>query len=346
MGLRKATKLSSVYDTLHVGIALYDPETGTILDANDHLETLTGYASEELRRLSVSAYTANTYPHSEAKFKSRLRTCLADGPIQFTWRMKRADGELIWVQVHLSPQTVPGGDAVRVEVRDITDYYETHHRAELFWRMLRHNLRNEATIIGGHVDRIEASAEAESVRDVLATVRSRVERLGRMAESVSEIEQAVSQTDTQRIRRHVTEAVRDTVERVTAAYPAANVTVTERKEMWIHADDAFMHALTHALENAIVHSDASEPVVEVTVGPSPNTGRVEIRIVDSNSPIPDNEIDALSGPADIQDTSHGSGVGLFVMKWCIESLGGEIKFDRSDSRGNTVYFYLPPKSPP
>lgn len=58
------------------------------------------------------------------------------------------------------------------------------------------------------------------------------------------------------------------------------------------------------------------------------------------------EIEALDEYTETTATSHGSGVGLFVMKWCIESLGGELKIERRDRRGNTVSFYLPPKAPP
>jgi len=33
------------------------------------------------------------------------------------------------------------------------------------------------------------------------------------------------------------------------------------------------------------------------------------------------------------------------MKWCIESLGGELATESGDRRGNTIRFYLPPKMP-
>jgi len=59
------------------------------------------------------------------------------------------------------------------------------------------------------------------------------------------------------------------------------------------------------------------------------------------------EVEALDEHTETTATSHGSGVGLFVMKWCIESLGGELKIERrEDDRGNVVSFYLPPKEPP
>ena len=53
-------KLPREYDTLHTGIALYDPNGGRIVDANERLEEIFGYTTEQLRELSVEMYTANT----------------------------------------------------------------------------------------------------------------------------------------------------------------------------------------------------------------------------------------------------------------------------------------------
>ena len=345
MPLENDFELPPEYRTLQVGIAVYDPNSGTILAANNHLETIFGYTTEELRDLSIKDYTANTYLYSETDFKNRLTASVTGSPQQFTWRIKRADGELVWVQIHLSDQTVSDRSNVRAEIRDITEHYETRHREELFWRVLRHNLRNEATALIGYASIITNNATTDTVQEASDAINSRAEDLGDIAESLRKIEQAVVQTD-DLVRQHAMSAVKDVVETVSARYPAAEITTDERATMWIDINEAFTYALTEALENAIRHSEEPAPDVEVNVGPSPNTGRVEIRVCDTNSPIPKDEINALRTPTETTTVSHGSGVGLFVMKWCIESLGGEIKFERSDSQGNTVYFYLPPKTPP
>jgi PAS domain S-box-containing protein len=346
MSSQKGIELPSEYNTLHIGIALYDPTGGTILDANERFETLLGYTTNQLRDLSIETYTANTYPYSDSEFCDRLQASVSGTPQQFTWRAKRADGELIWLQIHLSRQQLAGRTCIRAETRDITNHYETRHREELFWRVLRHNLRNEVTVILGNANHIKTDAEIDLIQNAAATIQSRAENLGTIADSVKEIEQAVSNTDTQRIQRHATTAVRDVVNEIMTDYPAVEITVTERAEMGIDVDNAFRYALTEALENAIVHSDETEPVVDVDIGPSPNTGRVEICIKDTNPSIPESELEALFIPTETTSTSHGTGVGLFVMKWCIESLGGEIKFETRDPQGNAIYFYFPPKDAP
>jgi len=345
MSQQNDVELPPGYHALQVGIAVYDPNSGTILAANNRSETIFGYTTEELQTLSIRDYTANTYSYSDADFEKRLTASATGNPQQFTWRIKRADGELVWVQIHLSDQMVSDRPSVRAEVRDITEHYETRHREELFWRVLRHNLRNDATALIGYASIIANNATTDTVREAGEVIHSRAEDLGNIAESLKEIERAVVQTD-DLIRQHATSAVKAVVETVSARFPAAEITVEERATMWIDIDEAFTYALTEALENAIRHSEKSAPDVTVNVGPSPNTGRVEIRISDTNSLIPEDEINALRTPAETTTVSHGSGVGLFVIKWCIESLGGEIRFERHDSKGNTVYFYLPPKTQP
>jgi PAS domain S-box-containing protein len=337
-------ELREAYDDLHVGVALYDPETGRVLDANERMEAIFGFTTAELRELSVGTYTANTYAFSEETFLDRLRASAAGERQEFDWRVKRGDGELVWVRLYLSRRPTGGRPLARAEVRDITDSHHTSRREELFWRLLRHNLRNDANVLAGHGERIAAHAARQRVREAGEVVRDTAGRLGRMAESVAQIGRAMTPSTERRTRRRVATAIRDVADDLTADHPAATVTVTERQRMWTHVDEAFENAVSHALENAIVHGLESSSAVAVTVGPSPNTGRVEIRIEDENPPIPDAELRALDDSEETTPTSHGSGVGLFVMKWCIESLGGELAVE-TDAGGNAVCFYLPPKEP-
>jgi len=346
MALEEPPELPPEYDALHTGIALYDPMQETLVNANSRLESLLGYTTDELRGMPIARYTANTYDFSESDFVQRLQETFEGEVHRFMWRVKRSDGTLLWVRVHLSPQMVDGGEYVVAELRDVTDYYTASRRETLFWRILRHNLRNETTTIVGHAGKIQRTTERESVRESATAIQSTAMELGNVATSVKEIQQAATQSETNRRCRQATAAVEDVVADLESRYPEAEITVEERERMWVHVDAAFTHALDHAIENAVVHSEAANPTVEITVGPSPNTGRVEIRIVDTNPPIPESEIDALDEFAEITSTSHGTGVGLFVMKWCVESLGGELEFERHDRGGNVVRMYFPPKEQP
>lgn len=346
MSLQTDTGLPPAYDVLRVGMALYDPATGAVIDANDRLESLFGYSTADLRTMTADEYSANTYSFSGPELVERIRAAADGDPRRFDWRVKRSDGELIWVRFHLAAFARDGADAVLAEVHDVTDYYDASRRVKLFSRVLRHNLRNEGNVIAGHARRIETATESDRIRRIAGTIRAAAMDLGGITESVGEIEQAAASTETGRSYRDAAVAVREVVDDVRADYPAATVPIEERTRMGIHVDSAFDHALGHAIENAVRHADDPEPIVEITIDASPNTGRVEIRVADRAPPIPEEEIEALDEFTDHTSTSHGSGVGLFAMKWCIESLGGELEFGRREPRGNVVRFYLPPKEPP
>jgi len=75
MSSQTGDELPPSFDTLRVGIALYDPESKRILDANDRLVSVLGYDAGRLRTLSVGRYTANTGRFSESEFEERLRAC-------------------------------------------------------------------------------------------------------------------------------------------------------------------------------------------------------------------------------------------------------------------------------
>ncbi|RLM70494.1 ATP-binding protein [Halorubrum sp. Atlit-26R] len=362
MATRPHARLPPAYDALRVGIALFDPADATVASANGRLESLVGYPTEELRDLPVGRYTANTYRFSESEFAERLRDATAGDSPEFTWRIKRSDGELVWVRVSLSEWrgdgdrgeggqddhgNGPGNEVaerlVLAELRDITEHYAASRRETLFWRVLRHNLRNEANKIIGYTGEILRGTDDGDVRAAAASARSAATGLGAVATSVKEIQQAVSRSETSRSYRFAADAVRDVVAALEPSYPDAEFLVTERRPMRVHVDAAFDHALRHAIENAARHAADPEPTVEVTVRPSPNTGRVEIRVADANPHIPKAETDALDAFGEVTSTRHGTGVGLFVMKWCIESLGGELEFERREPRGNVVRLYLPPR---
>ncbi|MFC7071524.1 PAS domain S-box protein [Halovenus rubra] len=345
MSRKDSPELSPQYDTLQVGIALFDPATATVVSANERLVELLGYSNKELRGMPIDRYTANTYRFSEADFVNRLRATDDGTPQQFAWRIKRSDGSLVWVRIHLSCRPDDGEGYVLGEVRDVTEYYTASRREALFWRVLRHNLRNETTKIAGYAQTILSGANRTDIREAAEAVQSTAMELGNVAKSVKEIQQAATESTRQRSYRQTTAAVRDVVADIQTEYPQATITVEEREPMWVHVDTAFDHALSHAVENAVRHSDDQSPRVDIIVGPSPNTGRVEISIADQNDSIPEVETDALDEFAEVSSTSHGTGVGLFVMKWCIESLGGELEFERCDP-GNVVRLYLPPKDPP
>lgn len=337
--------LPAVYDDLNCGIILHDPETAAIRDTNNRLESIYGYTTAELREMTVPEFSANSYADAETDVQGRISAAVCGTPQEFDWRIKRGDGRLIWVNIHLSDTIIDDSRYVLGEITDITDYKHTDRRASLFYRLLRHNLRNKIIVITRHADHMSDVAESSIIQESGTKIEAAATNLNQIAESMKQIETTLTWQRTNRTTQQAAKAVKDTVADLRETYPTASISVFKNVELWIPVSNAFHYALSHAIENAIVHAESPEPTVDITINTSPNTGRVEIRIDDEGPPIPDAELDALDEQAKTTPTHHGSGCGLFVMKWCIETLGGELRIEPADCCGNSVFFYIPLQTP-
>jgi signal transduction histidine kinase len=94
------------------------------------------------------------------------------------------------------------------------------------------------------------------------------------------------------------------------------------------------------LENAIDHSEGNSPDVHVSVNRAgEQDDLVEIRVMDEGDTIAPTEIEPLERGTETP-IEHGSGLGLWVVKWMVERFGGELEFKERSPRGNIVLIRL------
>jgi PAS domain S-box-containing protein len=339
MSVFRTVTLPSGFDDLDVGVALHDPESGAILDVNGSLERLYGYSAAELREMTVGEYTAPSTKYTGAEATERIRAAAEGEHQSFEWQVERATGELLWVRVRLSPTTIDGRTCVLAEVDDITEYRTRERRLRLLSRVVRHNLRNRMNLVQGHAAHVEQAVDDERLAAEVATIERVAEEVGGLSESVTQIEEMAEPDATEREPTNVRAVVAPVVDAARESFPEADLRLTVEENAWLVADDGLRYALEHAVENAIEHNDRESPTVDVTV--TGEDGECEIRIVDDGPPIPDVETDVLDGTVAASSTYHGTGVGLWVMQWCVNSLGGALSFEENEPRGNVVEIALP-----
>lgn len=338
--------LPPVLEDLEVGINLHDPETHRILDANPSLEELYGYSAAELRTMGIGDYTAPSTRFSQEEAARRIRRA-ADGERQeFDWQIQRANDELRWIRIHLSPTTIDGESCVISEVRDVTESRARERRLRLLSRVIRHNLRNKTNVLMGYADRVKQAVEDETLEREIETILNITTEVGGLSDSVKQIEEIAEPTATQRSPTDLREVVRSLAADARTKYPAADIEVDAPEELWVIADTGVRYAIDHALRNAVEHNDEESPSVTVSVVDGETDGQGVVRVADDGPRIPESEIDVLRGDVQTSSTFHGTGVGLWVMQWCVESLGGELSFGENESRGNVVSIALPKAANP
>ena len=221
---------------------------------------------------------------------------------------------------------------------DVTDDRQREQQLAVLNRVLRHNLRNETTLIGGYARLLEADAADPQRATQAGKSDAASDRLLALAEKARAFER-LRERDREPTSLSVSAVVSDVEADIAAVHDDATVerTVTP-PDLRLRTDSTVLSALLRNLvENAIVHSESSHPTAVVSVAEAPDGG-VAFEIRDDNERIPDMEVETLRA-GDETPLQHGQGIGLWIVYWCDRNLRGSIDFEYDD--GNVLTVTLP-----
>jgi len=229
----------------------------------------------------------------------------------------------------------------------------------LLHRVVRHNLRNDLTVIRAHADMLTdavadggralsgaaeeppdsgaESGEAHRCRpaDNCAAIRRVIERMERYTDQAKRIRQVGTLDEPQRTFDLAT-TVQGVVDR-NEHTDCAEVT-TSLAPVTVEANYMLPEALSELVTNAVIHND-EKPSVTVEVVPDDGGDGVVVRIQDDGPGIPPDEYEPLSQEGEGQ-LVHLSGLGLWFVQWTVDLSSGEVAFD-ADDEGTVVQIWLP-----
>ncbi|WP_242695671.1 sensor histidine kinase [Halomontanus rarus] len=201
------------------------------------------------------------------------------------------------------------------------------------------------SVLIGYAERLKNAIEDDRLEEEIETILDVATEVGNLSDSIDEIEQITNPDVTRRSPKNLRDVIRNRLEMLRSHYPECELSVGESTDVWVTADKGLDYAIDHAIRNAVEHNDHETPAVTVAIGEDAEKEMGTVRIIDNGPPIPDMEIDALDDRTETSSTYHGSGVGLWVMKWCVDSLGGDLTFEENSPRGNVVCLSLPKTNP-
>jgi signal transduction histidine kinase len=206
-------------------------------------------------------------------------------------------------------------------------------------RVLRHNLRNDLSVIQGIAETIRdntADTTARHAREIIRTA----DRLVATSENVRQIERVIERGDERRVY-NVAAVVDGVVSTQRQIHPDATLTVDCPDLLRIEAHPDLQLAIEALVENAIVHN-VGHP--HVTVRVYEDDGTVHCLVEDDGPGIPAQEIRVLDRQSETE-LEHGSGAGLWLVDAIVERSDGEWAFDTSGD-GTTVELRLPAATQP
>jgi len=194
-------------------------------------------------------------------------------------------------------------------------------------RVLRHNLRNDATVLIGQSERLAAELDEGSLAEAADMVHRRSRAVGGMAEKTKTMLEALERRSAPNARLNVHDIATDVIDTVAVDDELA-VTVDVPPNLWIWADDSIERALAELVENAAEHGGS-----EIRVSAAADVdGTVRIDVADDGPGIPADERTVIAGETEITQLKHGSGLGLWVARSVAESAGGELTFETDGER--------------
>jgi signal transduction histidine kinase len=235
-----------------------------------------------------------------------------------------------------------------IALHDVTEREARRQRLEVLNRVLRHNLRNEMTVVMGYAGVLADSLSGEEAQHA-RKIESRSTALAELGEKARDLESMLeSASDTAPSSVSLDDVVTDVLSDVPADASADGdvaVDVAVPEGLTVETNEPVLRTvLATIVENAVEHNTSSVPWVGVTARTATTDGgdgdgdEVVIEIRDDGPGIPDHELSVVT---DGEETplDHGSGIGLWIVQWGSRWLGADIDFETSE-RGTTVRLQL------
>jgi PAS domain S-box-containing protein len=318
-----------------VGIVIADADDDDLpmMYANREFERITGYSNDVTLGVNCRFLQGqDTDPDAIAEIREALS---AEEPLTTELLNYRADGTPFWNELTIAPVSGPRGDRTTHFVgfqRDVTARKRRDRMLAVLNRVLRHNLRNDMTVIGGNAEVLAERTEG-STAELAESIAETAADLTELSAKARSLEASVS--DPARLEpRDVTADVRAAVGSIRSSYPETTFTVEAPEGCRAVATERLRLAVRELAENAAEHGDGGT----VTVRVEPGEESVTVAVDNDGPSLPTHERRVLETGRETP-LEHGGGLGLWLVNWIVTGLGGTVTADTDD--GTTVRLALP-----
>ena len=331
-------RMTHAVDEAPIGISLSDPsqEDNPLIYVNEGFVELTGYSREEA--IGRNCRFLQGESTSEETVTTMRQAIKAADPVSVEIRNYRADGTEFWNHLRIAPVRDTDG-TVQSYIgfqQDVTDRVDRQQELTKIDRYLRHNIRNNVTLVNGMAELIQQEGDPTVIRYAEAIERAG-KRLMQNAENQRQITE-ILQSEPVIKSIDIIQMLGNVIDEVQDQYPAVEIPMSGPESVLVQGTGWLDVALTELLENALGHNDGKSPSARVDV--SAANGRVIVVIADNGPGIPEMEVEILTGRAEETPTYHSQGLGLWLVQLIVRRSGGKITIKTDDVQGTEVSIIL------
>lgn len=217
-----------------------------------------------------------------------------------------------------------------ITFHDVGQHLREQQRLEVFNRVLRHNIRTETTLVCGYLEEYPEAGEAALEKAKAHALR--IEQLSEQARTIADIFDRE-----EHVAVPLDRVIDRSVDAVHGAYPSVCI-VQDPLPAGVHVSSVFRSVFENIVENAAEHNTNEEP--KVRIHGEREGGRVTVVVEDNGPGITDYERTVLERGTETP-LQHGSGLGLWLIKWGTQIAGGEVKFGSREPTGSVIRVTAP-----
>ena len=332
-----STRLRELSATTGDVLWMFDADWSELLFVNPAYESVFGQSVDTVEA-DPQAFLDAIHP-DDVPAVSDAMECLSGGrSVELEYRVNPQQEYNVWVWVQAEP-IIENDEVVRITgfVRDITDRRRRERQLSVMDNLLRHNVRNDMSVILGNAELIEETVPEAA--DSATVIRRTGEDLLDSAEKQRQVietltgSSSVSSID-------LVPVVEAAVDTARTRYPDAEITLSAPAAAPTCGIDELEAAVVELVENAVTHNDGTQPTVDVTVTVD---SAVTLTVADDGVSIPSMETSVLTGDHEMNALYHSSGLGLWLIYWVVELSEGSIAVETRESGGNRIRVRLPTK---
>ena len=322
-------RLGALLDALPVPVAVLDTDT-TIERWNQAAERTFGYGAESV--------IGEPYPLfiEDDEFEQLTEQIFDHGILDGYETTHRAqDGSRVPVELYARPlyrnNTVTGIIGASV---DLTNRQQREQQLDVLHRVMRHNLRNELTVINGWTQHLADGTDEQ--HKAVEKIEGASDRLLELSEEAKRIRTGLSGDSRRPDSIPITDAVAHLSEHVAAQKNTA-MSVIENPETGAICRRG-LRAISQLLDNVLANIDGTDLELAIET----NDQYISFELA---APLPVLPVGARSFITSGEETplEHGRGLGVVKSYLMVESLGGTVIIDKDNETGpdNTLIVELP-----
>jgi len=217
--------------------------------------------------------------------------------------------------------------------RDITELKRREEELSILNRIVRHDIRNDMTIIRGRADLLAEHVDDAGTKHLEAMNESS-QHVVELTENVGALMAAI--TGDESIEVEPIDAIRvlhTQLEQARQRFDDAEFSVEDElpDSCYVEANEMLSSVFTNLFNNAVQHHDDPPCRVRVSVARDDTTMRIEV--ADDGPGIPESRRKDIFGRGEKGMDSTGTGVGLYLVDTLIDQYGGTISVGESESGG-------------